>query len=136
MLNSVFKNNFSDLSFTKKVHTVFPETNLLDALTMLKDNNIGALVVINQQNLVQGIFTERDYIQKIALNQNLDLASESISKYMVPSPKCVSCDTKLNLGLGLMRIGKFRHLIVTDKENKLTGIVSMKDAFDYFCDQV
>lgn len=48
------------------VHHIHPDASVFDALTIMAEHNIGALVVLNGGNLV-GIVTERDYARKIIL---------------------------------------------------------------------
>ncbi|HYH16458.1 MAG TPA: CBS domain-containing protein, partial [Flavisolibacter sp.] len=48
------------------VHSISPESSVYDALEILEDKNLGALVVVDQGKLI-GVFTERDYARKVVL---------------------------------------------------------------------
>ena len=80
----------------------------------------------------EGIFTERDYLKKIACNdvdKNLP-----IEGFMTPNPVSVKPTTSVAKVLMKMRMGRFRHIIVTDEDGLLKSVISIKDLLDFVLD--
>ena len=106
------------------VHTISPDASVLDALQLMADKGIGALIVTEGASIV-GIFTERDYARKIALMGRIsqDTAVRDIMTTQVygvhPSATAEEC-------LALMTDRRIRHLPVLEKE-KLAGVISIGD---------
>lgn len=106
-----------------------------DVLRLMNTNGTGSIVILNDNGEAEGIFTERDYMKKsLELTHALELP---ISELMTPNPKTVPENFRLDVAVGIMRLGKFRHLVVTEVDSKkVVGVVSMRDLFNYFCDLV
>lgn len=111
-----------------QVWSVSPETMVFDAIQLMADKNIGALVVKENEKMV-GMFSERDYTRKIALKGK---SSKSTPVQEVLSTKVVSVppDTTVQDCLRLMTTKRVRHLPVLDQE-KLLGIVSIGDLVNW-----
>lgn len=107
------------------VHTVRPEDSVLDALRLMAEKGIGALVVTDGQ-AIQGIVTERDYARKVAL---MGRSSEStpVREVMTSAVKCVRPNQTTEQCMQLMTSGRLRHLPVVDEAEKLVGMVSIGD---------
>ena len=97
---------------------------VFDALSMLAEKNIGALVVVADGSLV-GIISERDYARKVAL---ADKSSRDmvVSQIMTPNPVTVTSSDTVGECMGLMTENRFRHLPVVD-DGELKGVVSIGD---------
>jgi len=132
-VSDVPKLTIADFPFIEKVKTCSPETPIRKACTLLKENNIGALVITGEDDEVLGIFTERDLLNKFAFEEGRE-PQDPISQYMTENPYTTTIQTKLERAFGLMRLKKFRHLIIVDEELKCKGILSMKDCYNFFCD--
>ena len=106
------------------VWSVHPDDTVLDAIKMLAEKDIGALIVTKDGKPV-GIFTERDYARKVYLEgkSSLDTAVRDI---MVAPVICVSPDQLVDECMALMTAKRFRHLPVMDGD-KLVGMVSIGD---------
>lgn len=106
------------------VLSVGHEDSVLDAIRLMADVNIGA-VLVTQGNLISGIFTERDYLQKVALDSRSSkdtMVSEVMSTPVItarPEDTVQEC-------LEVMTNCRCRHLPVVDGE-ELLGIVSIGD---------
>lgn len=104
--------------------TIEPEAKVFDALTLMAEKGIGALVVV-EGGRVAGILSERDYARKIALMGRLsqDTAVREIMTTQVygvhPSATAEEC-------LALMTDRRIRHLPVLEKD-KLAGVISIGD---------
>lgn len=108
---------------SKKVLVIKPYDTIQTAAKAMKDYNVGSLVVIDDQNKVVGIITERDIIKAVANN---DLESK-VEKYMTKDVKGVVEDTQATDALNIMLENGFRHLPIIGKDGKLYGIVSIRD---------
>ena len=106
------------------VYSVSPDTSVFDALKLMAEKEIGALVVLEGENLV-GIMSERDYARKVILKGK---ASKETAVRDIMSSKVVhvSPDAKLQKCLSLMTKNRFRHLPVLEND-RLVGIISIED---------
>ncbi len=106
------------------VWSVHPDDTVLEAIKLLAQKDIGALIVIENDKPV-GIFTERDYARKVYLKgkSSLDTAVRDI---MVSPVICVSPDQSVNECMALMTEKRFRHLPVMTGD-KLVGMLSIGD---------
>ena len=106
------------------VWSVHPDDTVLDAIKMLAEKDIGALIVIKDDKPV-GIFTERDYARNVYLKgkSSLDTAVRDV---MVTPVICVKPDQSVNECMALMTKRRFRHLPVMNGD-ELVGMVSIGD---------
>lgn len=107
------------------VYTVAPDATVLEALRLMADKGIGALVVADGPSIL-GIVTERDYARKVAL---MGRSSEStpVREVMTGAVKCVRPNQTGEQCMQLMTSGRLRHLPVVDEAEKLIGMVSIGD---------
>ena len=106
------------------VWSVHPDDTVLDAIKMLAEKDIGALIVIKDDKPV-GIFTERDYARNVYLKgkSSLDTAVRDV---MVTPVICVKPAQSVNECMALMTEKRFRHLPVMNGD-ELVGMVSIGD---------
>ena len=106
------------------VHTIAPQASVLDALRLMADKGIGALVV-TQGDAIVGIVTERDYARKIALLGRTSAAT-LVQDVMTTSERFVRSTQTSEQCMQLMTGNRLRHLPVVD-DNKLVGMISIGD---------
>ena len=106
------------------VWSVHPDDTVLDAIKMLAEKDIGALIVIKDDKPV-GILTERDYARNVYLKgkSSLDTAVRDV---MVAPVICVKSDQTVDECMALMTAKRFRHLPIMDGD-ELVGMVSIGD---------
>ena len=104
--------------------SVFPDISVFDALVIMGQKNIGALMVIKNDELV-GIFSERDYARKVVL-VNRTSRETLIGEIMTEAVITVSPSDNIEHCMELMSGRKIRHLPVEDK-GKVVGIISIGD---------
>jgi len=102
-----------------------PETSVLQAIRLMAENDVGAVVVTNAENAVAGIFTERDNMLRVTL-KGLDPKSTPLSQVMTHPVKTALPGLDANEALERMLRSKHRHLPVVDSDGKLTGVVSVR----------
>lgn len=107
------------------VLTINSDASVLDAIAKMSDANIGALV-IEEEGKAAGIFTERDYMRKIALKGRS--SRETPLKEVMSSPLItVLPGDSSDVGMETMTKCRCRHLVVMDEDDNMVGIVSLGD---------
>ena len=108
--------------------SIGPETTVFDAIKLMAEKNIGALLVLEDDELL-GVFTERDYTRKIALAGK---SSRDTRVREVISEKCVTVTPEDSVEdcMRLMTENRVRHLPVV-MAGKVTGIVSIGDVVNW-----
>ena len=106
------------------VHTVGPTATVLEAVTLMAEKNVGALVVVERDKVV-GIVSERDYARKVVLMARSskdtplsDIMSSPVL-YVHPGQSSEEC-------MALMTENRLRHLPVMD-DGRLIGLISIGD---------
>ncbi len=107
------------------VHTIAPTASVFDALQLMADKHIGALVVTEGDAIV-GIFTERDYARKIALLGRTSAATLA-RDVMTTAVRFVRPEQTSEQCMQIMSTGRLRHLPVVDGNGKLVGMISIGD---------
>ncbi|UKJ07156.1 CBS domain-containing protein [Solitalea lacus] len=115
------------------VYTISPDVTVYEALEVLVDKNIGALVVVTQEDKLAGIFTERDYARKVIL-KGRSSKETLIGEIMTESPIHVASDDTIEQCMKLMTNKFIRHLLVVDN-GQLAGLVSIGDVVKYIIDE-
>ena len=111
-----------------QIFSVTANTSVLDALKLMTDKNISALLIIENEQLM-GIFTERDYARKIVL-QGKASKDTPISEAMTPNPITVTASDSIDLCMQIMTDKHIRHLPVV-VGNKAVGMVSIGDVVKF-----
>ena len=106
------------------VHTVAPTASVFDALKLMAEKNIGALLIVEGETIV-GMLSERDYARKIAL---LGRSSKEtpVSEVMTYPVMYVGPQQSTEECMALMTENRLRHLPVLD-DGKLIGLISIGD---------
>lgn len=115
---------------TKQVRIISVSENIsvLDALKVMTEKNISAVLVMEDQRL-RGIFTERDYARKIIL-QGKSSKDTLINEAMTATPITITLNDSIDFCMELMTDKHIRHLpIVVDGEVK--GMVSIGDVVKF-----
>jgi CBS domain-containing protein len=106
------------------IWAVPPESAVLDALKLMADKNIGAVLVIDHGNLV-GILSERDYARKVVLRGRAS-KNTPVREIMTERVVCVHPSRPVEECLALMTSGHLRHLPVVE-DGRLIGVISIMD---------
>lgn len=104
--------------------TIGPDANVIDALRLMADRNVGALLVVKSDKLV-GIVSERDYARKVVL-QGKSSHATPVREIMTERAVCVRPDNTVEECMALMTDKHVRHLPVIEDE-KLIGVLSIGD---------
>ena len=115
---------------TTDVKTENENENIMAVCKVMRDNNIGCVVVIKVQNTEKipiGIITERDIVNvlgKLTIEFRTPLSSFMSKPIISIQPK-----RSIREAIQLMNSNNIRRLVVVDENNKLVGIITEKDIF-------
>lgn len=106
------------------VHSIVPGASVYEALRLMADKNIGAVLVM-EGGKIAGIFSERDYARKVVL---MDRSSKqtAVRDVMTSSVMYARPDQTNEECMALMTDNRLRHLPVIDN-GRLLGLVSIGD---------
>ncbi|MDA8109012.1 MAG: CBS domain-containing protein [Betaproteobacteria bacterium] len=108
----------------QQVYTTTPATSVYDAVKLMSDRNVGALVVVDEGKVV-GMFTERDYARKIVLmarsSKDTPVRDIMSAPVLYVSPKQTNEEC-----MALMTENRLRHLPVMEG-GRLMGLISIGD---------
>ena len=116
-LNSIFEKR-------ETVHSVGPDTPVIECVRKMTTEKIGAMIVIDGEKLV-GIFTERDALNKV-LAAGLDPVNTKISQVMTKDPYCAPPTTTVGDAMELVTTRRFRHLPIVEN-GKVLAVISSGD---------
>jgi CBS domain-containing protein len=106
------------------VHTVAPTASVFDALKLMAEKNIGALLIVEGETIV-GMLSERDYARKVIL-MGRSSKDTPIRDIMTSPVLYVSPQQSTEECMALMTESRLRHLPVLD-DGKLVGLISIGD---------
>ena len=112
------------ISKGNEVYTIEPDATVLDALRLMAEKDVGALIIMDGDTLT-GIFSERDYARKIAL-QGKSSRTTPVWAVMTDEVVCVSPDLAADKCMAIMTDKRIRHLPVLD-DGRVVGIISIGD---------
>ena len=112
------------LAKANKLLSIAPEASVLDALKVMAEREVGALVVLEGEKLA-GIFSERDYARKVILHGKSS-KDTPVSEIMTRKVVCVRPDQSVEDCMALMTDKRIRHLPVLQGE-KVIGVISIGD---------
>jgi len=104
--------------------SVSPESTVYDALSVMANHKIGALLVLSNDHLV-GIFSERDYAREVVLKGRASRTT-AVSEIMSKQVITVTPENTVEDCMNLMSGKRIRHLPVVEN-NKVIGILSIGD---------
>jgi CBS domain-containing protein len=97
----------------------------MEAAEFMAGRNIGAVCVLNEEGRLCGIFSERDLLRRVTLQQ-LDPAAVTMREVMSEPRALIRCDETPHQALERMERAGVRHLPVVDGE-RWVGMLSMRD---------
>ena len=107
-----------------EIFSVTPGTLVIDAIKMMDEKKVGALLVIENDKLA-GIISERDYTRKVIL-KNRSSAKTKVSEIMTSSLKTVDPSQSLDECMVIMSHSHIRHLPIV-QDGQVIGILSIMD---------
>ncbi|WP_428080335.1 CBS domain-containing protein [Candidatus Pelagibacter sp.] len=117
--------DYLKINRNKQIWHMSKENNVREALILMSQKNIGAIIILENDNKPIGIFSERDYARKVILKGKKSqdtLLDEVMTKNLITVTK----NYKINECMELMTEKKIRHLPILENE-KVIGIISIGD---------
>jgi signal-transduction protein with cAMP-binding, CBS, and nucleotidyltransferase domain len=108
-----------------QLYTVPAWATVGDAVDLMAEREIGAVLVMTEDELVGGIFTERDLLMRV-VKPGRDARNTPISLVMTREVRFVTPGTTVEAAMALMHLQRHRHLLVMDGPN-VHGLLSMRD---------
>ena len=108
----------------QNIHSVSPQSTVRQALELMADKNIGALLVLEENQLV-GMFSERDYAQKVVLKGKSSVDT-LVRDIMTIEVICIKVSQTFTECMQTMTDHHIRHLPVMDGQNVI-GLISIGD---------
>ncbi len=109
----------------QEIVSVKPETTVIEALEVLAKYQIGAVLVMEGEEM-KGIFSERDYARK-GIIQGRKAKSTPMTDVMTANVISAKLDMDIRGCMELMNDNHFRHLPVLDESEKVVGLLSSRD---------
>ncbi len=126
------KRKVSDLLKEKGnvVYTIRETARLKDAVKLFNEKRIGALMVVNEEEEIQGIVTERDILKKLAKTEG-EVKDMNVQFLMTPRERLIvgTPDDHIEYLMKVMTNNRIRHIPIVGGENecKLLGVISIGD---------
>ena len=117
--------DFLKLNKNRQIWTISKDQSVRQALILMSEKNIGAIIIVDNNDFPIGIFSERDYARKIVLKGKSSkdtLLDEVMTKELITVPR----DYKIDQCMEIMNEKKIRHLPVLENK-KIIGIISIGD---------
>jgi len=106
------------------VWSTSPKASVFDVLQKMAEKNIGALVVLDGDELV-GVVSERDYARKVILQGKASMETP-VGEIMTEEVVTVTPQNTIEEAMAIMTEKRFRHLPVIE-DNKVIGVISIGD---------
>ena len=117
--------DFLKLNNNRKIWTISKDQSVRQALVLMSEKNIGAIIIVDSNDIPIGIFSERDYARKVILKGKSSkdtLLDEVMTKELIT----ITRDYKIDKCMEIMNEKKIRHLPVLENK-KVVGIISIGD---------
>jgi len=114
-----------------KVQTDFEDQNIRSACNIMHANDIGCVIIVThaKDRAPVGIITERDVVRVLG-KLNPDLLETPLRRLMSKPLITVEEFASINEATNIMNNKKIRRLVVVDRNNKMTGILTQRDIFN------
>ncbi len=124
------------ISLVSKPPIVFRKNaTVAEAVKRMAEENVGSVVIVDNDMKPIGIFTERDLLVKVCANE-LDMGKVRLEEVMTPNPMTIKESESARKALETMIHFGFRHLPIVDSDGRLVGIISIRDVSKPFAGEV
>lgn len=125
-LGERLKVNVSEVMLTgEHIPMVNQDTALRQAVSILNEKNLGAVLIIDDQQRVAGIITDGDVRRMVA--KEVDLDTQNVAAHMTPTPKTISKKLLAADALSIMQDHEITILPITDDQGQLAGLLHLHD---------
>ena len=117
--------DFIKLNENRQIWTISNDQSVMQALILMSEKNIGAIIIVDNNDFPVGIFSERDYARKVILKGKSSkdtLLDEVMTKELIT----ITRNHKIEQCIEIMTEKRIRHLPILEN-NKIVGIISIGD---------
>jgi CBS domain-containing protein len=110
----------------RPIVTITPEHTILDACQLMREHNIGCLLVTEQDGRLSGVLTDRDIALRVT-GEGRDPQLATVEGIMTPNPVRIPVDKSRHELTTLMHSQRVRRIPIIDREGKPIGIATLDD---------
>jgi CBS domain-containing protein len=107
-----------------------PETTVFDAVTSMSEKNFGSVIVVDAQEKVIGVVTERDVMNKLVA-KSMDAKTTTLADIMTKDPRLAQETDDMVDWLRIMSNERFRRLPVVDADGRIKAVFTQGDFVSY-----
>jgi CBS domain-containing protein len=111
----------------RRMLSMLPHRSVWEAASVMSQTNSSSVLVLDVNNQLLGILTERDMITRV-LVKALDPKATPVSAVMTRNPMCVRPETTVSQAILLMIERGFRHVPVVAQDGRILGVFSSREA--------
>jgi CBS domain-containing protein len=111
------------------------DSNVADAIRKMLNQHVGAVAIVDGENRVAGIFTERDVLRKLSLSGR-DPATTPVREMMTTPVEMATSSTTAGEAMATMVERHYRHLPLADEDGHLLGILSIRNLLEWRIDDL
>jgi len=119
---------------SSEVATISPDASVADAVKILSEKKIGALVASHGDGNVAGILSERDVVRHLG-REGAAVLSMKVNRLMTDNVECCAPTDRTNNLLDRMTRGRFRHMPVLE-DGRMIGLLSIGDVVKARMDEI
>ncbi|MCG8379215.1 MAG: CBS domain-containing protein [Proteobacteria bacterium] len=108
------------------VYSITPNTSIYDACELLAEKRIGCVMVLDQDNNIEGILSERDIVRAMTTGGD-SVMNKPSSDFMTRNVITSKPEDSLEIIMSCMSKHHFRHLPVVNEDDELLGVISIGD---------
>lgn len=124
-----------DRLIRRPVKTLGPDASCLEAAALMRDENVGAVVVVDEEQRVLGVVTDRDLVLRV-LSAGREPSSVALREVMTGEPIYLSQTRNLGQLLATMRDMGVRRVPVVDDDGRVRGLIAMDDLVMLLAEQL
>ena len=109
--------------------SVGPDVTIGEVLKTMVARGVGCMMIVEGDRLL-GIFSERDAMMRLNVDA-AKMADRPVSEVMTVNPATLRERDKIAFALQRMNVGGFRHVPILDSEDRLVGVISIRDILRY-----
>lgn len=128
----VFKRKIRSLDLPKPT-CVGPNMSLADVAKQMKKNKVVSILIVDKENQIKGIFTERDLLNRV-IGCVDDLDSAKIEDFMTKDPNTLLKEDMICFALHDMHMGTYRNIPITNEDGTPYAMLNIQTFLDFILD--
>jgi NADH:ubiquinone oxidoreductase subunit F (NADH-binding) len=119
-------------SRTSEIVSISQEHSISDAVKLMSEQNVSGIFIVDEENLLVGIFTERDIVRCVFNNTSMD---ENLKKMFMRDIITFEPSTEISTAIAIASRNKIRHLPVVE-HGKILGMITFRDLVSYLLPEI